>query len=133
MEGSQSVRNKQEYPGQEVYPVEERHVYRLTNPRRRKNHYLNATVDHTVYIWVQRFGKQPRSRQPKDRMVRIMTVLIPDLRGFEDKSIIESKYVQKDSIVRALKDGYDVISTNTLFNYTRWAYENFYKLIGLLR
>lgn len=106
-------------------------VYRILGLQEKFNRHLGAVCDHKVYFWLQRFCKKKDEKQPKYRRIRIMRILIPVLKGVEDKVLISETEVQLETLGKYLRKGYKSLGYVT-FNYTKDSYVKLYKKIGLI-
>jgi hypothetical protein len=118
--------------GTTKYPIIPRYVLKLDRPRKKLNKRAGGVIDHDVYIWIQTRGRLPKGRPEKERYFTTVTCYIPKISAFRRKPVIERRSIQKESIARALKPGYTIISRNIPFWYKDKDYETFYRLLRLL-
>ncbi len=121
-------------PGASKYPIKEGSVFRLEKTQPRFNKKIGLEVEHTVYIWIQRFNTGKYKGQPKNRPVKVLFLYIPTLFAFKDKYIIWEREVQFKYVAKRFIDyGYELVIENCKYNYSKWAYKNFYKKLGLIK
>lgn len=116
-----------------IYPIKEGNVVLLKNTRLLQCSALNyVSVPHQTYLWFQREFKRQPGVNPRDRKVRVLYCYVPSSPIWRNFYQVQSRVVQLDSMVRAMKDGYELIAQEIEFNYTDTAYKPFYIAIGLM-
>jgi len=139
--------------GQSKYPVRPGIVLKLHGDWRKYNKKINAYVEHTCYLWIQRkMGNRPRNivrgshvnlppgeivgSQPRDHIFSVLLFYIPKIVGAEYKFMVyrQKRGMRKISIIRKIKrsDGYEIIGENCYFNHSKDSWRKFYKTIGLM-
>lgn len=123
--------------GTTVYPVKPGVILKLQNPVTCKNRKINATAEHTVFIWVQKAIRRDLVRRrvvhDKERILRVMYCYVPQIEGATLKTIERVRRVQLESITKALKiNGFEIVAENCNFYDKFQDYKRFYRRIGII-
>lgn len=118
--------------GQSSYPIMAGHVFRLHDKIKKIEPKSGLYQDHTAYLWILRLGRRKKDQQPKKRIVFVIQLLVPDKAAFQANVEVKKTSVQLEYIVTRLGRGYDLLSKNCRWNYTKWSLKNFYRLVGVL-
>lgn len=123
--------------GTTVYPVKPGVILKLKTPFTCKNRKINATAEHTVFIWIQKAIRRDLVRRrvvhDKERILRVMYCYVPQIEGATLKTIERVRRVQLESITKALKvNGFELVADNCNFYDKFQDYKRFYRRIGII-
>jgi hypothetical protein len=126
--------------GDSTYPVEAGTMFRLKKKMTIYNHKAKLTLEHEVFIWIQKYYK-PHKKKKGDRVqrskVRLWTCKLPLLPQHFHSHILTEQPINIETVIRRLHlYGYEVLKTGLPFHrlnrYDTRCYHVPYVIAGLV-
>lgn len=121
-----------------IYPIEAGTMYRLKKKRTFFNYKARLTLEHEIFLWIQKYYKpHKKGRRVQRSKVRLWTCKLPLLPQYFHEHILTEQPINIETVIRMLRlYGYEVLKTGLPFyhrdRYDTRCYHVPYVIAGLV-